>query len=641
MKTSYLTSRKRLVQWKPIPETKWCSQNGQYVIKYRPIDTKSQSRRKASKKWTTVTVDRNQNEYKLDGFHDNKKYELQIYGNNGAGDGPSISVQFKHSQKMSRITERMRKPIEIKKLFAIPMPGNSIKVIWQLSNMDSIQLKDFEFRIRWGSEDPFENERIFPKGSRVFTITDLSPDTEYTISAAVFTKVAGNSSMYSREKFEKVKTKPFNEKPAAPINVKVKTLSPTSIRVTWSDQSEDETGSAAHVIPAGLNIDDARPLLSLTGETLNDKSAENKMYQIRMKNTVSKKGEKKVDTRNVTDMTIGNDEKAYEATDLKPFTSYAISVRQIQNGRSSEWSMVANTRTQEAKPSSPPEDFSVNQYDSNNSDGTIGRWQPPLESNGIITEYIIRYTTDKSLPIAKWKSETVFGDALTCPIPDIEPETQYYFVICAKNSKGIGPNTDIVSYKTNPLSSGPIRMTQSVWYILIAVVATLTVIVIGIIIFLLRHNRTLKQSQGLNHHGLNLEHPRSLYSQSQNASEDLFETTNRHQPRFESIPVLTSPIFFGHFVRNFSLMICKHKYSDLLITHLLSHYCNNHCSFTLQIFQWPINMLKRYIFSITKTVSYLNIGALDKNGSKCNVSIIKHESGFVISRIFNGREYQP
>ena len=107
-----------------------------------------------------------------------------------------------------------------------------------------------------------------------------------------------------------------------------------------------------------------------------------------------------------------------------------------------------------------------------------------------------------------------------------------------KFTKGIGPNTDIVSYKTNPLTSGPIRMTQSVWYILIAVVATLTVIVIGIIIFLLRHNRTLKQNQGLDHHGLNLEPPRSLYSQSQNASEDLFEA-HRQQPRFEIIPKTT------------------------------------------------------------------------------------------------------
>ena len=66
LKTSYLTSRRRLIQWKPIPESKWCSQNGQYIIKYRPIDGKSQSRRKTGKRWTTVTVDRNQNEYKLD-----------------------------------------------------------------------------------------------------------------------------------------------------------------------------------------------------------------------------------------------------------------------------------------------------------------------------------------------------------------------------------------------------------------------------------------------------------------------------------------------------------------------------------------------------------------------------------------------
>ena len=140
MKTSYLTSRRRLIQWKPIPETKWCSQNGQYIIKYRQIDGKSQSRRKTGKRWTTVTVDRSQNEYKLDGFHDNKKYELQIYGNNAAGDGPIAVAKINHSQKMSRITERMRKPIEIKKLFAIPMPGNSIKVIWQLRKVFKMML---------------------------------------------------------------------------------------------------------------------------------------------------------------------------------------------------------------------------------------------------------------------------------------------------------------------------------------------------------------------------------------------------------------------------------------------------------------------------------------------------------------------
>ena len=133
-----------------------------------------------------------------------------------------------------------------------------------------------------------------------------------------------------------------------------------------------------------------------------------------------------------------------------------------------------------------------------------------------------------------------------------------------KFTKGIGPNTDIVSYKTNPLTSGPIRMTQSVWYILIAVVATLTVIVIGIIIFLLRHNRTLKQNQGLDHHGLNLEPPRSLYSQSQNASEDLFEA-NRQQPRFEVqtlnlkntvlfMPATTNSDFLAHFFKSFDLV---------------------------------------------------------------------------------------
>ena len=71
------------------------------------------------------------------------------------------------------------------------------------------------------------------------------------------------------------------------------------------------------------------------------------------------------------------------------------------------------------------------------------------------------------------------------------------------------------------------NMTENFWYILIAIVATLTIIVIGIIIFLIRHNNNIKKSDRLMMtHNQNMTHQRSIYSQSQNNSEDLFERQN-------------------------------------------------------------------------------------------------------------------
>jgi len=37
----------------------------------------------------------------------------------------------------------------------------------------------------------------------------------------------------------------------------------------------------------------------------------------------------------------------------------------------------------------------------------------------------------------------------------------------------------------------------------------------------------------------------------------------------------------------------------------------------------------------------MNLGAFDQNSSKRNVSIFEYESGFVITRILNGRDYKP
>ncbi|NXE99849.1 DCC protein, partial [Menura novaehollandiae] len=98
-------------------------------------------------------------------------------------------------------------------------------------------------------------------------------------------------------------------------------------------------------------------------------------------------------------------------------------------------------------PSSAPKDLTVISREGKPRN-VIVSWQPPLESNGKITAYILFYTLDKNAPIDAWILESIGGERLTHQIPDLHLDTGYYFRIQARNSKGVGPLSDPVFFRT-------------------------------------------------------------------------------------------------------------------------------------------------------------------------------------------------
>lgn len=62
--------------------------------------------------------------------------------------------------------------------------------------------------------------------------------------------------------------------------------------------------------------------------------------------------------------------------------------------------------------------------------------------------YILFYTLDKNIPIDDWIMETISGDRLTHQIMDLNLDTMYYFRIQARNSKGVGPLSDPILFRT-------------------------------------------------------------------------------------------------------------------------------------------------------------------------------------------------
>ena len=69
------------------------------------------------------------------------------------------------------------------------------------------------------------------------------------------------------------------------------------------------------------------------------------------------------------------------------------------------------------------------------------------------TGYLVFYTTDATQKDRDWVVEGVLGDKLSTTIRDLSSETTYYFKVQARNSKGYGPMSPTVIFRT-PSSDG-------------------------------------------------------------------------------------------------------------------------------------------------------------------------------------------
>jgi neogenin len=157
--------------------------------------------------------------------------------------------------------------------------------------------------------------------------------------------------------------------------------------------------------------------------------------------------------RNATDLNAMLD-------DLRPDTEYEFTVKVVKGRRQSPWSLVVLNSTQEAAPDSPPRDLSV--IPDGEGGGGAGEeagtvtltWLPPRRPNGRINGYVIFYTVDKRKQDREWVVEGVVGDKTSAEIRSLEPDTRYYFKIQARNSKGYGPQSPVVMYRTKSGGGG-------------------------------------------------------------------------------------------------------------------------------------------------------------------------------------------
>ncbi|XP_067829538.1 neogenin-like isoform X5 [Heptranchias perlo] len=417
-------SKSIVVHWQPPPPGTHNGVITGYNIRYK----------KGGRRGETDTTGGNQLSQIIDGLERNTEYSFRVSAITVNGTGPSSD--WVSAETFESDLDESRVPDKPSSLHVRPLI-NGIVVSWTPPENQNIVVRGYA--IGYGIGSPHAETTRVDYKQRYYTIENLEPNSHYVITLKAYNKIGEGIPLYESTATRPL-TDPFDPSEVylfdlfnnpytpvpdpspmlPPVGVQATVLTHDTIRVTWADSS----------LPKNQKITDAR------------------FYTIHWKTNYP--ANTKYKTADTTTL-------SYIVSGLKPNTLYEFSVRVTKGRRLSTWSMTAHGTTFETVPTSPPKDLTVVSKEGKPRT-IIVNWQPPSEANGKITGYIIYYSTDINAETHDWVVEPVVGDRLTHQIQDLTLDTAYYFKIQARNSKGMGPLSEFVQFRTPkaPGSSGKI-----------------------------------------------------------------------------------------------------------------------------------------------------------------------------------------
>ncbi|XP_036312502.1 neogenin isoform X8 [Pipistrellus kuhlii] len=405
-------SKSIMIHWQPPP---LATQNGQitgYKIRYRKASRKSDV--------TEMLVPGTQLSQLIEGLDRGTEYNFRVAALTVNGTGPA--TDWLSAETFESDLDETRVPEVPSSLHVRPLV-TSIVVSWTPPENQNIVVRGYA--IGYGIGSPHAQTIKVDYKQRYYTIENLDPSSHYVITLKAFNNVGEGIPLYesavtrhhtdTSEVDLFVINAPYTPVPdptpmMPPVGVQASILSHDTIRITWADNS----------LPKHQKITDSR------------------YYTVRWKTNIP--ANTKYKNANATTL-------SYLVTGLKANTLYEFSVMVTKGRRSSTWSMTAHGTTFELVPTSPPKDVTVVSKEGKPRT-IIVNWQPPSEANGKITGYIIYYSTDVNAEIHDWVIEPVVGNRLTHQIQELTLDTPYYFKIQARNSKGMGPMSEAVQFRT-------------------------------------------------------------------------------------------------------------------------------------------------------------------------------------------------
>ncbi|XP_071610956.1 neogenin isoform X10 [Heliangelus exortis] len=404
-------SKSIVLHWQPPPAGTHNGQITGYKIRYRKVSRKSD---------VTESIGGTQLSQLIEGLERGTEYSFRVAALTVNGTGPA--TDWISADTFESDLDETRVPEVPSSLHVRPLV-TSIVVSWTPPENQNIVVRGYA--IGYGIGSPHAQTIKVDYKQRYYTIENLDPSSHYVITLKAFNNVGEGIPLY-----ESAVTRPHSDTSEVdlfvinapytpvpdpspmmpPVGVQASILSHDTIRITWADNS----------LPKNQKITDAR------------------YYTVRWKTNIP--ANTKYKTANATTL-------SYLVTGLKPNTLYEFSVMVTKGRRSSTWSMTAHGTTFELVPTSPPKDVTVVSKEGKPRT-IIVNWQPPSEANGKITGYIIYYSTDVNAEIHDWVIEPVVGNRLTHQIQELTLDTPYYFKIQARNSKGMGPMSEAVQFRT-------------------------------------------------------------------------------------------------------------------------------------------------------------------------------------------------
>uniref|UniRef100_A0A7N5KPR5 Neogenin n=1 Tax=Ailuropoda melanoleuca TaxID=9646 RepID=A0A7N5KPR5_AILME len=389
-------SKSIVIHWQPPPPA---TQNGQitgYKIRYRKASRKSDV--------TETLVTGTQLSQLIEGLDRGTEYNFRVAALTVNGTGPA--TDWLSAETFESDLDETRVPEVPSSLHVRPLV-TSIVVSWTPPENQNIVVRGYA--IGYGIGSPHAQTIKVDYKQRYYTIENLDPSSHYVITLKAFNNVGEGIPLYESA-VTRPHTVPDPTPMMPPVGVQASILSHDTIRITWADNS----------LPKHQKITDSR------------------YYTVRWKTNIP--ANTKYKNANATTL-------SYLVTGLKANTLYEFSVMVTKGRRSSTWSMTAHGTTFEFVPTSPPKDVTVVSKEGKPRT-IIVNWQPPSEANGKITGYIIYYSTDVNAEIHDWVIEPVVGNRLTHQIQELTLDTPYYFKIQARNSKGMGPMSEAVQFRT-------------------------------------------------------------------------------------------------------------------------------------------------------------------------------------------------
>uniref|UniRef100_K9J3U3 Neogenin n=1 Tax=Desmodus rotundus TaxID=9430 RepID=K9J3U3_DESRO len=394
-------SKSIVIHWQPPPPA---AQNGKitgYKIRYRKASRKSDV--------TETLVTGTQLSQPIEGLDRGTEYNFRVAALTVNGTGPA--TDWLSAETFESDLDETRVPEVPSSLHVRPLV-TSIVVSWTPPENQNIVVRGYA--IGYGIGSPHAQTIKVDYKQRYYTIENLDPSSHYVITLKAFNNVGEGIPLYESA-VTRPHTVPDPTPMMPPVGVQASILSHDTVRVTWADNS----------LPKHQKITDSR------------------YYTVRWKTNIP--ANTKYKNANATTL-------SYLVTGLKANTLYEFSVMVTKGRRSSTWSMTAHGTTFELVPTSPPKDVTVVSKEGKPRT-IIVNWQPPSEANGKITGYIIYYSTDVNAEMHDWVIEPVVGNRLTHQIQELTLDTPYYFKLQARNSKGMGPMSEAVQFRT-PKASG-------------------------------------------------------------------------------------------------------------------------------------------------------------------------------------------